>query len=706
MKDGLDSAPSVVRPFKRGKNDMRLVRVPYTACLLLAILRLTLFPMPVRAGEQSAPEELLKMSIEKLMDIRVVSVARRPEKLSGTAAAVTVITAEDIRRSGATSIPEALRLAPGVEVAHIDANKWAISIRGFNGMFANKLLVLIDGRSVYTPLFSGTYWDVQDTLIEDIERIEVVRGPGGTLWGANAVNGVINIVTKHAKDTQGGRITAGGGNLERGFGSLRYGAKLGDAAWFRVYGKGFDRRAFEDAQGNAGFDGWRIPRGGLRLDWEPSGRDKVMLSGEGYKGHSRQSVLLSSLTAPFSRTVQDSVQVSGGFALGRWTHRFADDNELQIQAYFDRSVRDEAQLEERRNTWDFDLQHHFGWNNQTVSWGLGYRLSRDHIGNTFTVSFIPDHRNDPLYTAFAQDEIRLFDERLRLTLGSKFEHNRYTGFEYQPTGRALWRAQERHTLWAAVSRAVQTPSRSFSDIRTNSAVIPSRSPASPNPTVIRILGNPDQQSVDLMAYELGWRWEPRKDVSLDTAGFYNVYHKLRTSEPGTPFTEISPAPTHDVVPLIFGNQMHGHSYGVELTAKWQALDNWRLTADYTHLTLNMRLDAGSGDTTNVAKVEGNSPSQRVSLRSELSLPHNVEMDAALYHVGRLNFFDQEAKDFAPVAAYNRLDLRLGWRPLDDLELALGGKNLLDRRHFEFGDQQGVSATAVPRSYYGKLTWRF
>ncbi len=428
---------------------------------------------PCRAqvsGSQPDPlHQLKQLSLEQLMNIEVTSVAKKEQKVGETAAAIFVITQEEIRRSGVTSIPEALRLAPGVTVSRIDGNSWAIGVRGFGSGLSRSVLVLIDGRSVYTPLFAGVYWDVQDTLLEDIDRIEVIRGPGGTIWGANAVNGVINIITKSATETQGLLATAGGGSEEKGFGSLRYGGKIGEDFSYRVHGKGF-RRDGQFTPHLSDVDDWQMGQGGFRTDWSLSERDKLTFQGDIYKGYSGLRTQVSSFSAPFSTIVERDTDLSGMNLLGRWNRTLSETSNLALQIYYDRTFRREPTFQEERNTVDFDFQHRFKIaGRQELIWGLGYRFTKGDTESVPTLVISPRNRADNLFSAFLQDEIVLVEDLLRLTVGSKFEHNDYTGFEFQPSGRLLWTPAARHVLWASFSRAVRTPSRVDRDIAASSA---------------------------------------------------------------------------------------------------------------------------------------------------------------------------------------------------------------------------------------------
>ncbi len=642
-------------------------------------------------------DELRKLSLEELMriDVVVTSVGKKPQKLFETAAAVFVITPEDIRRSGVTSIPEALRMVPGVQVAHIDASKWAISARGFNGRFSNKLLVLIDGRSVYTPLFSGVFWDEQDTLLEDIARIEVIRGPGATLWGANAVNGVINIITKQAKDTQGTLITAGAGTEERGFGGVRYGGSLGKAAYYRVYGKYFNRDEFTGRSGPEAADDWAVSRGGFRVDWDASGRDALTLQGDIYAGRAGQTLTFAALTPPFVQTKSLDVSINGGNLLGRWTHSFSPTSTLALQLYYDRTDRDNpSQGKQIRDTLDIDFQHDFGLGKRhDIIWGLGYWFSSDDTEGSFSLSSDTENRGLNLFSAFVQDDVTLVEDRLRLTLGAKFEYNDFTGFEVQPNARLLWTPYKRHALWGAISRALRTPSRINQDVRFNQRVIPGDPPV-----VLSLFGNSDFDSEELLAFELGYRVQPMDRLFADIAAFYNVYDRLRTFEPGVPFLETSPLSSHRVRPFFTANKMDGEAYGVELALDWEPLDGWRLQAVYSYLQIQLHVDGDSGDTISEA-AEGESPKHQFSLRSSMDLYRDLALDLWLRYVDNLPSL--------AVGSYLTLDARLGWKPHKNLELSVVGQNLLDRQHPEFvGEFFDILPTQVERGVYAKLDWRF
>ncbi len=658
-----------------------------------------------RAGNREQTQEhsvdLTTLTLEELMNIQITSVSKKPERLIDAASAIYVITQEDIRRSGVTNIPEVLRMVPGIQVARIDANKWAISARGLTGRFANKLLVLLDGRTVYTSLFSGVFWDVQDTLLEDIDRIEVIRGPGATLWGANAVNGVINIITKHTKDTQGGLLIAGYGDEERGFGGLRYGGKVGDDFYFRVYAKYFNRDDTVFTSGRDADDNWDVLRGGFRTDWKVSNQDSLTLQGDIYDGESGQTITVDTPTPPFIRTFDDEAEIAGGNVLGRWKHTFSEVSDMAFQLYFDRTEREDPVIGDNRNTFDVDFQHRFALGKkQDMVWGLGYRFTHDDIKNTFSISFDPESHDYHLFSAFVQDEITLLKDWLRLTVGSKFEYNDFTGLEIQPSARLLWKPHEQHSVWTAFSRAVRTPSRAENDVRVNQRVLfPSLlSPFLPF-DLVSAFGSSDFESEKLYAYELGYRVIPLEDLAVDIALFYNDYDKLRTAEPRSPFLETIPEPSHLVFPLIGDNKMDGEIYGVELAVDWRPVDWWHITASYTYLQIQLHLDKDSGDI--VSEVaEGESPHNQFFLRSSFDLPKDLEIDLMPRYTDNLPSQD--------VDSYVTLDARLSWKPFQNLEISVVGQNLFDNQHLEFKQELIVNtiSTEVERSVYGKIEWRF
>jgi iron complex outermembrane receptor protein len=659
----------------------------------LCLARITAF---ADDAARPANRDLTELSLEELVDMPVTSVSKKPEKLSQAAAAITVIPQDELHRSGVTTIADALRLVPGMEVGRVDAHTWAVSSRGFNDTFANKLLVLMDGRSVYTPLFSGVYWEVQDTVLEDIDRIEVVRGPGATLWGANAVNGVVNIITKSAKDTQGGLVVGGGGSEELGFGTLRYGGQLGENAYYRVYTKYFSRDSSVLPNGDTADDRWDMARAGFRTDWEPTRDNTLTLQGDWYSGRMDQTYNFPSLTPPTYREMfSKPVDVSGANLIGRWRRAFSEQSESTLQLYVDHNRRDaQGFLIEERDTYDADWQHHLALG-ERQDWvvGAGYRLSVDDIHGSFPVSFDPTQRSSQLFNLFAQDSIELIRDRVHLTLGTKLEHNDYTGLEVQPGARLSWTPNEQNTVWASVARAVRTPSRAENDIRLNDRVVPGAPP-----TVYSIFGSSSFRSEELLAYEAGYRVLPAERLSCDLALFYNDYDNLRTSEP----KGVAPDPglpgTPDVLTIRLENRAKAETYGGELAANWYMTDWWRWRASYTYLQMQVHRKNNSGDT-GVEDEEDKNPHHQVALHSSMDLPAHVHFDAILRYVDEVS--DQN------VPPYVALDLRLAWQPWRDWEFSVVGQNLLDDRHPEFKPTViPVQNTEVQRGVYGKITFRF
>ena len=635
------------------------------------------------AQSRNVLPSLKQLSLEQLMDLEVTSVAKKEQRVADTATAIFVITQEDIRRSGVTTIAEALRLAPGVTVSRIDGNSWAIGIRGFGNGLSRSVLVLIDGRSVYTPLFAGVFWEAQDILLEDIDRIEVIRGPGGTIWGANAVNGVINIITRSASETQGLLVTAGGGSEEKGFGGFRYGGKIGQDFSYRVYGKGF-RRDGQFTPHLSDVDDWQQGQGGFRTDWNLHEGNSLTIQGDIYQGKAGMRDQVSSFSAPFSTIVEKDTDLSGMNLLGRWSRTLSDTSDLALQIYYDRTFRRESRWQERRNTLDFDFHHRFKITaRQELTWGLGYRYTKGDTETVPTLVITPQNRADNLFSAFIQNEVTLLENRLRLTIGSKFEHNDYTGFEFQPSARVLWAPAEHQSLWAAISRAVRTPSRVDRDIAASIAPNPAL------PLFARLLGNKDFDSETVLAHELGYRIQATDRLFVDLAAFYNRYDNLLSVETGTPFLE----PGRVIFPLQFDNKMKAKVYGLEVAADWRWLDWWRWRFSYSHLQINLTRKRGSNDAVTAPRTEGGSPQNQVSLTSFVSLPGNLELDGIFRYVDSLPGENVER--------YFNLDLRLGWHATKNVELSLVGQNLLAGHHAEWS-----GGTKIQRGIYTKATWRW
>lgn len=648
-------------------------------------------------GTASPEEAALELSLEELMNTEVTSVGKKGQKLSEAAAAIFVITGEDIKRGGFRSIPEALRLAPGVEVSQVNANQWAITIRGFNSPYANKLLVLIDGRSVYTPLFGGVFWDVQDLLLEDVERIEVIRGPGGTLWGQNAVNGVINVITKKASATQGTFVEAGAGNLERGFAGARHGGKIGEDGEYRVYGKYFNRANYANPDGNAAPDQWSQIRGGFRTDLKLTGRDSLTVQGDGYSGSEQQDTRGASLTTPFLPITPNSAQVGGGNLLARWTRQFSNTSDLKIQTYVDRTQRSNLLFGENRTTYDLDVQHRFQpFERHDMVWGAAYQISHDNIANSFRLSFTPPRYDFQVVSWFAQDEVTLIPQQLRLIAGAKALYNTFTGMEYQPNARLLWTPHEHHTVWLGVSRAVRLPTRSDDALRLNAGV--SARTGVPPLAMSSLFGDPNANAEDMVAYELGYRTQVSPAVTLDVTSFYNVYRNLLVAvSSGAPFLETSPSPAHVVTPFQNRNQGSGHTYGVEVASAWQATKAWRLSGNYSWL----RMEISAMNTANANLDPGLNPKQQFRIRSQYDVRQDLQWDTGIYYTSSL------MSNMIP--SYTRVDTRLAWRVNQQIDAELVGQNLFDKSHFEWQPIGGGAlnqSSAIPRSFFVRLAWHY
>ena len=640
--------------------------------LVCALMSTSLFAQQNTPGPLAPPSnELAALDLQALMNIEITSVSRRPERLSDAAASVFVITADDVRRSGATNLPEALRLAPNLDVVQVSASAYSVSARGLSNTSANKLLVLIDGRSVYTPLFSGVFWDVQDVLLDDIDRIEVISGPGGTLWGVNAVNGVINIITLSAKETQGGLLTAGGGNRKT-IGSLRYGEKAGGNGDLRVYGKYFDLRRTETADGTVKDDAGHKGMAGFRGDWA-RGADQLTLLGTVYRGAEGQpppgSISIGTLKLPLG-----VISLSGVNLTALWKRHYDDGSSLSVQGYFDRTERVvPPTFAEKLNIFDLQLLH--SWRltgTHTVALGAEYRSGMDRVTNSIYFAFLPAHLNQKWASLFAQDEIVL-SKSLRLTLGARGEHNDYTGTEFLPNVRLAWNAASGHLLWASASRTVRAPSRLDHD-----AFVPGSPP-------FLLTGGPDVVSETADVFEIGYRGQLAPPLTFSMTAFHSLYDHLRTQE-------IAPSRTS----LFFANGMKGTTSGVEMWTSWQATRRWRLSGGFNGLVEHLELKPGSNDTANVIAQQGRDPRRSWRLRSSLDLSGQGEFDFIARRVSERSHPD--------VPAYSAIDVRYGWRPSHGIELSVTGQNLLGKGHGEFTDI--ATRTEIGRGLFVNLVSRF
>jgi iron complex outermembrane receptor protein len=625
------------------------------------VLLVSAWPWPVFAQPTTIAQLPLKqLSIEELLEVDVSLPLRRDERVMDAPAAISVLTSEDLRRSGAVTLPEALRFVPGLFVARFNASAWIVTARGFANNAANKMLVMIDGRTVYSPLFSGVFWEQQDTSLLDVDRVEVIRGPGAALWGANAVNGVINVVSKPASATQGTLVTVGGGLEEHFNGTVRYGGRAG-AGHYRVYGKYFDRDAAHTSLGEDAQDWQRFGQGGVRTDFGEPGRQLTL-----------QADTYVTRTGLFDR---DNVEAHGANVLARWTRRQSIDSEWQIQTYYDHTSRSvPLQFEEQRGTFDVDVQHHWTADpSHEVSWGAGYRVSADDTTATPVLFFEPEDRTTDLLSAFVQDQIA-WGRRLSTIVGAKIEHNDYTGVELQPTARIRWTPSSSHAAWGAVSRAVRMPTRLDTDVRIRGAS-----------GAVLIRGNPDFESETLVAYEGGYRASPRRGVAFDVVMFRQHFGDLRTQEP---------VPGQ---PVLVGNGLNAVTTGVTASASVQPRSWARVAGAYAYLTHDLSLDPTSRDLGR-GLLETIDPSHQGMFSARLDLPKQFELDVSTRHISSL--------PNPGTPGYHEATVRLGWRPSTRVELAVIARDLLHDDHLEFVSPTSARRTRLERALFTRAILAF
>ncbi len=626
------------------------------AHLRKALLLISLFSGGSALADSPRPLEvdIAGTEIEDLLNMTITSASKIAETIKKTPAAVFVLTAEDIQRSGATSIPEALRLVPGVQVARVDANKWAVTMRGFNNRAANKLLVMIDGRTIYDPLFSGVLWETKDVFLEDVERIEVIRGPGGSTWGANAVNGVINIITKHTKDTKGGLVTAGGGSEERGFFNARYGGEISNNTLYRVYGKYYNRDKGYLAEGSE--DDSYQGEGGFRLDSNVGEDSTFMLQGGVYNGDHD------------GPTATDDVHGKGHSIIGKWEKNLPNNSQLNVQSFYDYSDFESSIFNEERDTFEFDLNHIFHYDAFQFIHGASYRYTSDELENSPILALEPKHRVSSLGAIFSKVQWAIVEKVLDFQVGAKLEHNDFSGLEVQPDIGFTWSATTNNVIWGKISKAVRTPSRLENDLR---ITFPDGTPF--------LVGNNLLKSESLVAYEVGYRAIPFASVFIDISTFYNNYDHLVSAEG-----------------LTLGNLAEGDTHGVEVAGTWKASSWWQFKGTYTYLQTSFELDPDSiANPLTIAALQGNSPHHQASFASSVALSDQWNFDFDVRYVDSLSL--------PHVSSYIVSDIRLAWKALESLEFALVGQNLFDKRHFEQGS--GASSE-VEQGVYGKVTWLF
>lgn len=644
-------------------------------------------------AEAPADVDFTRLSLEELMDVEVTSVSKRRQRVADAAAAIFVIGQEDIRRSGATSVPELLRMVPGVEVARIDANKWAVSIRGFNVRFSSKVLVLIDGRSVYSPLFAGVFWQAQDVVLEDVERIEVIRGPSAAIWGANATNGVINIITKSARDTQGVLLSGGAGTQERGFGTARIGGRISDKLHYRGYVKSFAVGDSPVASGDRGADATQQVRTGFRIDADPTARDFFTLSGDLYRqDYGTTAVSHPQLVPPYLTTFDDRGKSSGGNVLGRWSRQLSGVSNVSLQAFYDHFEINEQGVGTAADVGDLDFQHTFEpFARNRVIWGLGYRYTRTTVDDNSFAHTSFNYRKDSVLNGFLENEISLIENELRFTFGSKIEYNDFTKFEFQPSARILWSPTPRQSMWAAASRSVRLPSITDRDAELSLNVIPPGAADNPFPVPVHVVftGNRDVGTESVVAVEFGYRAQPVESLSYDVAAFYNLYDDLRAVVRDEPSFAMSPIP-RVVFPVRVQGRESAETYGVEVAADWEVLPWWQVKAAYTLFHENLNDDSIG---------RGTSPLHQASLRSQMNLGDHWELDLWPRYIDNLT---NEG-----VESYFSLDARLAWSPNENIAFSLVGQNLLDSRRKEGAPYIfPLTPTQNERGAYGKITLRF
>lgn len=642
------------------------------------------------------------MTLESLSTIEITSVSRKEQKLIHAAGAIFVITNADIRRSGLTSIAELLRTVPGIDVAEIDANKWSIIARGFGERYPDKMLVMLDGRTLYSPLTSGITWDIQETLLEDIDRIEVIRGPGATLWGANAVNGVVNIITRKAKDSQGVYLRGAASVEDRDLGAVRYGGTMGTVGAsgpkgaYRTAIQYLDRDGSVRPAGASAPDRWHDTHGSLRADWDFSAKTTSTIEGDLHLGGVGTTVPgIVSLAPPLDGLFVDKTATAGGDLIVRWS-KTSRQFDTMAQAYLDIEKRNEiGVLGEYRHTIDLELVERFHPEGRhDILFGGDFRDNADRTVGSLNISFNPASRATQLYGVFAQDEISLLPDRLKLTLGSKLEHNFYSGVAFQPNFRMILISSERTSTWMAISRASESSSRTDADVRTNENL--ARLPDGVL-TMESDFGKPHLPPEDVLAFELGNRFQPNRTISFDLATFYNHYTNRHTDEPEAPYLEYFPTAVL-IQPTHVESNLSGETHGAELLAVAHLARFWDVSASYSLFQIHLHPSASSLDFQTGPASQGSTPRQKAQVHSLLTLPHGFELDSAIYCVGKL--------EDPSIDRYERLDIRVGWQPSSRFELSAGGKNLLQASHYEFPSGELVQSEPIGRSASLTSTWRF
>ena len=637
-------------------------------------------------------KNLGNLSIEDLMKVEVTTASKEAQSYQRVPAAIYVITQEMIRRAGARNIPEALRMAPGVQVAQAGPSQWQISIRGFNSPFADKLLVLIDGRSVYNTTFSGVDWDTLEIQMEDIDRIEVIRGPGGSLWGTNAVNGIINVISKKASETLGTYVSLQSSTMTPYEASARYGGRLGSDTTFRVFAKAFNSNALNSTVGVPGGDDWQDLRIGFRGDWTGS-TDSVTLSGGANSEHLGGISAVPTFTSPYSQLTEFRYPASDANVVGRWQRTSGPFKGTELQADYTHTVRESANFgeEHERAGADFQMPVTLSPKNR-FTWGLGVSSTRDVFTSGSFVTVPGNSLVENVISGFLHDDWKVLPN-LTAAAGVKAEHNRYTGWEIQPSATLTWTPSQKQTVWGAISRAVRTPSVVDESIVDGLTVVPTQH----GPAEIAYVGSPLFQSEVLLANEIGWRFAPSSKLVIDATVFYNQYTRLRSVTPGMPYVTAGSNPAL-VLPYVFANDLGASTAGFELDTRYQVKQDWQLEGTYTLYSERFYFADGIPDTTGTTGPErsGITPRNQVGIRSLLNLPKRFELDTSVTYV--------EGTPFG-VAANTRVDLRVGWQPNQNTEVSVGGQNLLTANHQEGLNAYGF-ADYIPRNFYMKVSFKF
>jgi iron complex outermembrane receptor protein len=662
-----------------------------------ALLGFAMFPCLLEAATQASEkqaQQLKSLTLEQLGSIEVTTQSKEPTEVWNTPAAIYVLTGDDIRRSGVTNVPDALRLIPGVNVFRVNGSRnWAVGIRGLADQFSRYVLVLVDGRSVYTPLFGGVLWTINNVMLENIDRIEVIGGPGGTIWGSDAVNGVINIITKDSHETRGTLLSVGGGSTDENTEDLRYGSEHNHWAW-RTDGFGFVRGPEYHLDDQPDYDGSRYAQVGFRVDRD-SANDEFTLQGNAYWGNFGDAQNLSTYEPPASFTSYASTNVSGGNLRTRWRRRFSDKSDIYLQAYWSHDHRIGSNFGEERDTFDIDFLNRLpATPRQQFTWGAGARVSPSSVSQTVsTARFNPAGRTEGIYSAFLQEEFRLVPGKLALTAGSKFEHNNYTGFEYQPNIRVLFTPINKFSAWASIARAVRIPDRVNEEIQNDIFALPSP------PTFVRLSGNRNLISERLIAYEGGFRTLVHPRLYVSASAFHNAYRNIIA------LGNLSPAPASGppfppgavLFNVQFVNGIHGSTDGGEIAPDWQAASFWHLRPGFAFLNINLKDEPGFTNTVTRNSLRGSSPTYQAFIQSDVNLPYHLEFDQSFRYVDSL--------PAQSVPAYTTADARIGWNPTKALSISVTGQNLFQPHHAEFGIDPPPTVL-IKRGVYAKLVWSY